>query len=89
MHLAFDFINVVTEHTPIQRKKGGGKKKERKQGLLGKASSVFRGFVYQITEKFASYHVKFLKLFPPLSMLKQYPLPMPLAQIVYIAATLV
>lgn len=74
MHLAFDFINVVvTEHTPVQRKKGG-KKKERKQGLLGKASSVFHGFVYQNTEKFASYHVYFvyfLKLFPPLSMLKQ------------------
>lgn len=74
MHLAFDFINVVvTEHTSIQRKNGKKKKKkkERKQDSLGKASSVFRGFVYQNTEKFASYHVKFLKLFPPLSMLKQ------------------
>lgn len=64
MHLAFDFINPKKE-------RGGKKKKERKQGSLGKESSVFLGFLYQNTEKFASYHVNFLKLFPPLSMLKQ------------------
>jgi len=42
LHLAFDFINTVVIQCTQKKKK---KEKERKQGLLGKASSVFLGFL--------------------------------------------
>ena len=73
LHLAFDFINTVVIQCTQKKKR---KKKRESKVCLAKHPVFFLGsYLYQNTEKFASYHVNFFKTFSSFKYAKAVRIP--------------